>query len=128
MCLPRFVSIEKQVPGQGKLAALAAFTARDRSKVVIVVDDDIDLYDEQEVLWAVATRVTGDLDIIHIPGVTGAHLDPTSYDETRLKRGPVTTRTIIDATRPVALPFATRITPPKELWNSMNIGDYLDIN
>lgn len=120
-----FVSIEKQVPGQGKFAALAAFTARDRSKVVIVVDDDIDVYDEQEVWWAVATRVTGDRDIVNIPGVVGAHLDPTAYDETRLKRGPITTRTIIDATRPVTLPFPTRITPPKALWDSMNLEDYL---
>ena len=69
--------------------------------------------------------MTGDLDIDNIPGVVGAHLDPTSYDETRLKRGPVTTRTIIDATRPVTLPFPTRITPPEDLWDSMNPGDYL---
>jgi 2,5-furandicarboxylate decarboxylase 1 len=121
------VSIEKQVQGQGKFTALAALAACNRAKIAIVVDEDIDVYDEQEVLWAMATRVTGDLDIVHIPGVTGAHLDPTSYDETRLKRGPITTRTIIDATRPVTLPFATRITPPKELWNSMNIDYYLNI-
>jgi len=120
-----FISIEKQVPGQGKLAGMAAVTARDRSKVAIVVDDDIDVYDEKEVWWAVATRVTGDLDIDNIPGVVGAHLDPTSYDETRLKRGPITTRTIIDATKPVNLPFPTRITPPKDLWKSMNLDDYL---
>ncbi len=121
------VSIEKQVQGQGKFTALAALAACNRAKIAMVVDEDIDVYDEQEVLWAMATRVTGDLDIVNIPGMTGAHLDPTSYDETRLKRGPITTRTIIDATRPVTLPFATRITPPKELWNSMNIDDYLNI-
>jgi 2,5-furandicarboxylate decarboxylase 1 len=121
-----FISLKQQVPGQGKLAALAAMTARDRSKVVIVVDEDIDIYDEQEVWWAIATRVTGDLDITNIPGVVGAHLDPTSYDETRLKRGPVTTRIIIDATKPVTMPFATRITPPQALWNSMNLEDYVE--
>jgi len=119
-----FISIEKQVPGQGKLAGLSAVTARDRSKVAIVVDDDIDIYDEQEVWWAVATRVAGDKDISSIPEVTGAHLDPTGYDETRLKRGPLTTRTVIDATRPVTLPFPTRITPSKDLWNSMDIDEY----
>ena len=120
-----FISIEKQVPGQGKLAGLSAVTARDRSKVAIVVDDDIDIYDEQEVWWAVATRVSGDKDITSIPDVTGAHLDPTGYDETRLKRGPLTTRTVIDATKPVALPFPTRITPSKDLWNSMNMDQYI---
>ena len=122
-----FISIEKQVPGQGKLAGLSAVTARDRSKVAIVVDDDIDIYDEKEVWWAVATRVMGDKDISSVAGVTGAHLDPTAYDETRLKRGPLTTRTVIDATRPVTLPFPTRITPPKDLWNSMTIEDYFGL-
>ena len=104
---------------------MSAVTARDRSKVAIVVDDDIDIYDEQEVWWAVATRVSGDRDITSIPDVTGAHLDPTGYDETRLKRGPLTTRTIIDATRPVALPFPTRIMPSKDLWSSMNMEQYI---
>ena len=120
-----FISIEKQVPGQGKLAGLSAVTARDRSKVAIVVDDDIDVYDEKDVWWAVATRVVGDRDISNISEVTGAHLDPTAYDETRLKRGPLTTRTVIDATRPVTLSFPTRIIPSEELWDSMNTDDYV---
>ena len=120
-----YVSIRKRVQGEGKLAALAALTGSPGAKVAVVVDEDIDVYDEQEVLWAVATRVEGDLDISIIPGVTGAHLDPTAYDETRLKRGPMTSKVIIDATKPVDLPFATRITPPEGLWKSMSLDDYL---
>ena len=120
-----YVSIKKRVPGEGKLAGLAALTGEANAKIAVVVDEDIDVYDEQEVLWAIATRVEGDKDISIIPGVTGAHLDPTAYDETRLKRGPMTTKVIIDATRPVTLPFATRITPPQDLWDSMKLEDYL---
>ena len=120
-----YVSIKKRVQGEGKFAGLAALTGQPNAKVVIVVDEDIDVYNEQEVLWAVATRVEGDKDISIIPGVTGAHLDPTAYDETRLKRGPMTTKMIIDATKPVTLPFATRITPPQDLWDSMKLEDYL---
>lgn len=44
--------------------------------------------------------------------MTGYLLDSTAYDETRLKRGPMTTQIIVDATKPVGLPFAIRITPP----------------
>ena len=88
-------------------------------------DEDIDVYDEQEILWAIATRVEGDKDIAIIPKVTGAHLDPTTYDETCLKGGPMTSKMIIDATKPVTLPFATRITPPEDLWSSMQLADYL---
>ena len=80
----------------------------------------------QEVLWAVATRVVGDKDICIIPEVmTSTPLDPCAYDETRLKRGQMTTRVIVDATKPVDLPFLTRITPPEDLWNTMNLKDYL---
>ncbi len=120
-----YVSIRKRVPGEGKFAALAALSGSPAVKVAVVVDEDIDVYDEQEVLWAVATRVEGDKDISIIPEATGAHLDPTAYDETRLKRGPMTNKVIIDATKPVGLPFATRITPPEGLWKSMNLADYL---
>ncbi len=120
-----YVSIKKRIQGEGKLAGLAALTPITDTKLVVVVDEDIDVYNEQEVLWAIATRVEGDVDINTIPGVTGVPLDPTAYGETRYKRGHMTTKTIIDATKPVDLPFATRITPPQELWKRMNLADYL---
>jgi len=120
-----YVSIKKRIQGEGKWAGIAAHTTTSDLKVVVVVDEDIDVYDEEEVLWAVSSRVEGDSDISLIPGCVGAILDPTAYDETRYKRGQMTTRMIIDATKPVGLPFATRITPPKELWESMNLDDYL---
>jgi len=120
-----YVSIRKRIQGEGKLAALAALTGMPRCKLVVVVDEDVDVYDEQEVLWAIATRVVGDKDISIIPGVTSEHLDPGAYDETRLQRGYMASKVIIDATKPVDLPYSTRITPPSELWNSMNLTDYL---
>ena len=113
------------MPGEGKFAGLTALTADHMSKMAVVVDEDIDIYNEEEVLWAIATRVQGDKGIIKMPDVLGAHLDPSAYDENRLKRGTLTTKVIIDATKPVNLPFPTRITPPKELWASMNLNDYL---
>lgn len=120
-----YVSIKKRVQGEGKFAGLTALTGQPNAKLVVVVDEDIDVYNEEEVLWAIATRVVGDKDISIIPQVTGAHLDPTAYDETRLERGSMVSKVIIDATKPVDLPFATRITPPQDVWNSMKLEDYL---
>lgn len=120
-----YVSIKKRIQGEGKFAGLAAITANAELKLAVVVDEDIDVYDEEEVLWAVCTRVDADLDVSIIPRVAGADLDPTGYDETRLKGGAMTTKMIIDATRPVKLPFATKITPPKALWDSMSLDSYL---
>jgi 2,5-furandicarboxylate decarboxylase 1 len=120
-----FVSIKKRIEGEGKFAGLAAVSARPSSKIVIVVDEDIDIYDYDAVWWAVATRVEADTSVSIIPGVSGAHLDPSAYGETRFNKGSMTTKMIIDATRPVNTPFAPRITPPKAVWESMVLENYL---
>jgi len=120
-----YVSIAKRVPGEGMRAALAAVNAVAATKIVVVVDEDIDVYNEEEVLWAVATRMAPDLDISILNRVLGDPLNPTSYDEARLKRGPMVSKLIMDATKPVELPLPTRVTPPQALWNSMKLEDYL---
>jgi UbiD family decarboxylase len=125
-----YISIKKGVQGEAKRAALAAIAAIQYLKLVVVVDEDIDVYNDAEVLWAISTRVRGDLDIDIIPGVTGNRMDPAGpYDEFRHRSvggtGFMTTKVIIDATKPIGIPFATRFTPNKELWASMNLDDYL---
>ena len=120
-----YVSISKRIPGEGKRAGLAALTAVGSTAVVVVVDDDVDVYNEEEVLWAIYTRVTPDIDIDVISRVAGGHLIPTAYDETRLKRGKMTSKVIIDVTRPAELPFATRIIPDPKVWQRIKLEDYL---
>lgn len=79
------VSITKNKEGDGVNAILAAFTGHPSMKQVIVVDDDIDIFNDREVEWAVATRMQGDR-IIKIPGAAGSSLDP-STDSTTYKVG-----------------------------------------
>ncbi len=121
-----YVSIAQRIPGEARRAGLAAANAAPATRIVVVVDDDVDVFDEQEVLWAVCTRATPDLDITVLPRILGDPLSPVSYDETRTKRGPLNSKLIIDATKPVALPFPTRIKPSKDLWDSVKLEDYLD--
>lgn len=71
-----YISIDKRCDGEAKLAAMAAFTASELIKHVIVVDKDIDVYNEEQVLWAVATRVDAATDISIINRVKGSRLDP----------------------------------------------------
>ncbi|MBI4319466.1 MAG: UbiD family decarboxylase [Chloroflexi bacterium] len=120
-----YVSIKKTSLGQGKLAAMAALGAGIHSKTCIVVDDDIDIYNEREVLFALATRLVPGRGISIIENAAGNHLDPAALDETRLKHGSLQDLLIIDATKPLTLPTFTRITPPEDLWSSMNIEDYI---
>ena len=125
-----YISIKKGVQGEAKRAALAAFATVQYLKLVVVVDEDIDIYNDKEVLWAISTRMRGDLDIDIIPGVTGNRMDPAGpYDELRHRSiggsGFMTTKVLVDATKPIGLPFAERYVPNKALWESMDLKDYL---
>ncbi len=120
-----YVSIRKTSIGQGKTAGLAALGAAIHAKTCIVVDDDIDIYNESEVLFALATRMVPGRDISIIENCAGNHLDPSALDETRLRHGSLQDLLIIDATRSLTLPTFTRITPPEDLWNSMHLEEYL---
>ena len=118
------VSIHQLHPGEAVVAGLAAI-GEPEVKVAVVVDEDVDVYNEKELLWAVGTRAVADLDIHIIPRMLGAKLDPSAYDFNRLKRGVMVSKVVIDATKPMGQPFATRTTPPRKLWESMNLEDYL---
>ena len=69
------ISIRKQ-SGEGKNALLAALSVMDL-KHVVVVDDDIDVWNAMDVEWAIATRVQGDRDVIVVPGARAKPLDPS---------------------------------------------------
>ncbi|MEM1994266.1 MAG: UbiD family decarboxylase [Nitrososphaerales archaeon] len=89
------VSIKKRVEGDGKNAGLAALAAHPSLKRVIVVDDDINIYDPLDVEWALATRFQPDKGLVVISGARGSSLDPSSQ-----KTG-VTSKWLIDATLPL---------------------------
>ena len=98
----------KTVPtdeGKQRQAALLAFSAFPELKHVILVDDDVDIFDSNDVLWAMNTRFQGDKDIITIPGVRCHPLDPSSspaYSNSIADVG-ISTKTIFDCTVPFAL-------------------------
>ncbi len=121
-----YVGIKKRVPGEGMSAGMAAITAEPNLKIAVVVDDDIDIYDESQVLWAIATHFEADKGLAVIPNAMGAHLNPAAYGEVRHEKGPMNTKIVIDATRPATLPFAERIRPHKETWDRIDLADYID--
>jgi UbiD family decarboxylase len=71
------VSITPQRKGDAKNAILAAFSGHPSMKKVIVVDEDIDIHNDREVEWAVATRSQPDTDMFVITGARGSSLDPS---------------------------------------------------
>jgi 3-polyprenyl-4-hydroxybenzoate decarboxylase len=68
------------------------------------VDDDVDIFDMDDVMWAVATRVKAEKDVLLVPGVKSAIIDPTSDPNTF-----TVTKMGIDATAPIDEKFAERL-------------------
>ena len=120
-----YVSIKKRVQGEGKLAGIAALAGHTWATMVVVVDEDVDVFNEVDVLWAIATRVVADRDVSIIGNATGQRLNPSAHNESRTGRGYLVSKMIIDATKPLDAPFSTRITSNKELWQAMRLEDYL---
>lgn len=91
------VQIEKQTEGDGKNAIMAAFAAHTSLKHVVVVDEDINIFDPNDVEFAIATRVKGDMDILVISNVRGSSLDPRgSPDGTTTKVGIDATKVLVE--------------------------------
>jgi 4-hydroxybenzoate decarboxylase len=87
------IKLAKVSEGQPQRAILAAFGAEmNRLLYCVVVDEDVDIHDWSDVLWAMATRCRPDKDIFQIPGVPSFARDPH-----RIHWG----RVGIDATKPL---------------------------
>jgi 3-polyprenyl-4-hydroxybenzoate decarboxylase len=86
------VQIKKEKEGEAKNAVIAAFAAHPSLKLVVVVDEDIDIFNHDDVEYAIATRVRWDEDVMLIPKAKGSSLDPSTLNGLTTKLG-------IDATK-----------------------------
>ena len=92
------VQIKKKSPDDGKKAISAAFEGHKSLKHCVVVDDDINIYDQNDVEWAIATRFQADKAAVILPNQRGSSLDP-SGDLTEGKKAR-TCKMGLDATIP----------------------------
>jgi 2,5-furandicarboxylate decarboxylase 1 len=92
------VQIKKKNPDDGKKAIEAAFNGHKSMKHVVIVDDDVDIYNPIAVEWAIATRFQGDKDLVIKPDQPGSSLDPSSKQEPGKKA--LTCKVGVDATIP----------------------------
>lgn len=88
------ISIKQQKQGDAKNAIMAAFGAHPSMKRVVAVDLDIDIFDDRQVEWAIATRFQAGHDLKVVHGARGSTLDCSAVDGLTSKMG-------IDATMPV---------------------------
>ncbi len=81
------VQIHKNNDGEARKAIDATFAAHKSLKHVVIVDDDINIFDPNDIEFAIATRVRGDEDIYVYPKVRGSTLDPRSENGIGTKVG-----------------------------------------
>lgn len=99
------LQVKKSAPsdeGRQRQMALLAFSSFSELKHIFLVDEDVDPFDTNDVLWAMNTRFQGDADIITIPGIRTHPLDP-SNDPTMspsIRDHGIACKTIFDCTVP----------------------------
>jgi 4-hydroxy-3-polyprenylbenzoate decarboxylase len=107
------VAIDKRYAGQAYDVAEILLSSLPFTKNAIVVDNDIDPWKIEEVLWAFNTRVLAGRDIRIARNVKGSYLD-TAVPPSRRGLGD---RMIVDATWPV---MPEDDFPPRAEWNGMS--------
>ncbi|MEA2642954.1 MAG: 2,5-furandicarboxylate decarboxylase 1 [Chloroflexota bacterium] len=121
-----YISFTKRNEAEAKKAALAALlTEPENLKTIVLVDDDIDVFNEPEVMWAIGTRFAADRDLHLIPGWSGpGGLIPTSWEyfPDGHKEPKMVTAMIIDATKPLPpAPFPPRVAVPAAAVDAVDL-------
>jgi len=93
------VQIHKTNADDGRKAIFAAFEGHKSLKHIVVVDEDINIYDPHDVEWAISTRFQADKNLIVLSNQSGSSLDP-SGDLSEGKKA-TTAKAGIDATTPL---------------------------
>ncbi|MGA3127297.1 MAG: UbiD family decarboxylase [Candidatus Korobacteraceae bacterium] len=114
-----YIQVKKAYDSDPKTIIATALSSDYRCKHVIVVDSDVDIYDEEQVLWAVATRSQWDKDLVIIPGMLGTRLDPSANDTATTKGG-------IDATKPADDSSFAQVIKPGAIIETMRLEEYFE--
>lgn len=108
------VQLKKSNPGEPKNVAMAAMISYVNIKNVIVVDEDVDIYNPADIMWAMSNRVIPEKDIFYVPNSQGHELDPCSDN-----RG-VQTKMGIDATLDEESKGSERV-----VYDAVDLKDYI---
>ncbi|GAB2873954.1 UbiD family decarboxylase [Paraburkholderia jirisanensis] len=100
------VALQQRVPGEARNAIAAVFASLANVKHVFVVDPDIDIFSEEQMDWALATRFQADRDLVVQDNLRAMPLDPSLHG---MPHGAVrTAKAGFDLTLPLLAPGALR--------------------
>jgi 4-hydroxy-3-polyprenylbenzoate decarboxylase len=88
-----YVALRQRREGEARQVMLALLGWDPYLKTVIAVDEDVDVTEDSEVLWAMATHFQPHRDVVIVGGLPGNALDPSA------SLAGTTSRMGLDATR-----------------------------
>jgi 4-hydroxy-3-polyprenylbenzoate decarboxylase len=106
--------------GIQRQAAILAFSAFKELKTVILVDDDVDIFDWNDVMWTINTRFQASRDIMVLEGMRNHPLDPSElpeYDPARIRIRGMSSKLVLDGTVPFDMKDKFERAPFKEMPN-----------
>lgn len=110
-----YISIRKTAEGQAKPVGMAALVESAQLNWAVIVDDDIDVYNEPDVIWAIATYTNPSRDIDLIKNYFQFFNTASGYQ-----------KGVIDATRPLDIAFPEKISVPQEAMDRINVEEWID--
>jgi 2,5-furandicarboxylate decarboxylase 1 len=125
--LSAYIAMRKQHDGDAQRALLLALSSDTYIKHAVVVDEDIDISEDEQVLWALNTRFQADRDLVVIPRCRGVRMDPSGYDHLdRGAPGTSITKAGFDVTMPLGRPYGPRADVAPTGFEDLDPADYLD--
>jgi 2,5-furandicarboxylate decarboxylase 1 len=113
-----YVQIRKTYDWEPRSVIMAALASPEDFKYVFVFDEDVDIFDEHEVHWAIGTRSDWARDLIVVPELRAPTLDPVSTG--------LGTRAGLDCTKPAApAVYAQESYVPREVMDAVRLEAYL---
>lgn len=112
-----YVSIRKTREGQAKRAALTALNEAVQIQTVVVVDHDVDVFNEKEVIWAALTAVNPQRDVDLIHNINTVFTSSFGFN-----------KLIIDATRPMDVAYPSIIKVPDEAMKRVKLDEWVDLD
>ncbi|MFS0669257.1 UbiD family decarboxylase [Peribacillus frigoritolerans] len=113
------VSINKRNEGEAKNAILAALANSFDIKHVVVTDEEVDIFNMEEVEWAIATRFQADRDLVVVHEAQSSKLDPSTRDGVGSKMG-------FDCTIPLDSEEMQYLRVQIPGYNECNLDDYIN--
>jgi len=110
-----YISIDKKIEGEAKRVGIAALAESWMFNWVVIVDKHIDVFNEQDVLWAMMTNVDPKRDIDTIQNAYTLFDTAAGY-----------TKMIFDATQPLDRPFPQMMQVPDDAMRRINIDEWIE--